>query len=196
MITDTSYSQSSQDLFVLYLLKNKINGTFVDIGCGHPININNTYLLEKYNWTGISIDFNQDYHKLWKHFRTNLYSNLDAFNINYDELFTKNFNDYIIDYLSLDIDDRYTDVLKLIPFDKYKFRVITIEHDFYIHGDLYRKQEREFLTKHGYQLLCGNVKNSGNIYEDWWVHPELVSDYQHLKSDEFEYTDIISKFVE
>jgi len=42
-----SNSQAAQDIFVLKCLKNKTEGTFVEIGSHDPILINNTYLLEK-----------------------------------------------------------------------------------------------------------------------------------------------------
>jgi len=52
-----SYSQIGQDLFVLFTLKNKKNGFFLEVGAGDGINLSNTYLLEKYyNWTGILIE--------------------------------------------------------------------------------------------------------------------------------------------
>ena len=31
-------------------------GIYVDLGCNHPIQFNNTYLLYKRGWTGINID--------------------------------------------------------------------------------------------------------------------------------------------
>lgn len=187
------YSQSGQDIFVSQLL-NKENGTFLDIGAGHPITINNTYLLEtKYNWKGSSIDMNSEFIQLWKDNRSNPFTCSDALTLNYEEYLKDNYKENVIDYLSIDIDNKYVDVLTSMPFDKYKFRVITIEHDYYIHGDVFRKGEREFLQKYGYYLLCSNVKNSGNIYEDWWVHPELVEDYKYLTCDSLEYTDILNK---
>jgi len=190
------YSQSGQDIFVSQLL-NKENGTFLDIGAGHPITINNTYLLEtKYNWKGSSIDMNSEYIQLWKDNRSNPFTCSDALTLNYEEFMKENFKDNVIDYLSLDIDNKYVDVLTSIPFDKYKFRVITIEHDYYIHGDVFRKGEREFLQKRGYYLLCSNVKNAGNMYEDWWIHPDLVEDYKYLTCDSEEYTDILKRMNE
>ena len=42
-----SYSQIFQDLLVLYLLKQKKNGSFIEIGVGNGIDLSNTYLLEK-----------------------------------------------------------------------------------------------------------------------------------------------------
>ena len=49
-----SYSQVFQDLFVIYLLNQKKNGYFIEIGVGNGVDLSNTYLLEKnYNWDGI-----------------------------------------------------------------------------------------------------------------------------------------------
>ena len=49
-----SYSQVFQDLFVVYLLKQKKNGNFIEIGVGNGVDLSNSYLLEKkYNWNGI-----------------------------------------------------------------------------------------------------------------------------------------------
>tara|TARA_Y100000768_G_C23458310_1_gene442527 strand:+ start:252 stop:419 length:168 start_codon:yes stop_codon:yes gene_type:complete len=48
--------QSLQDKFVLNMLKYKKNGYFLEIGSNDPININNTYILEKdYEWNGIMV---------------------------------------------------------------------------------------------------------------------------------------------
>jgi hypothetical protein len=52
-----SKSQAGQDLFVVGILQGKRNGTFLEIGSGHPIDISNTWLLELFfNFTGDSID--------------------------------------------------------------------------------------------------------------------------------------------
>jgi FkbM family methyltransferase len=50
----TSYAESHQDLFALYLLGNKKEGYFVDFGAGDGVTGSNSYLLEKnYQWSGI-----------------------------------------------------------------------------------------------------------------------------------------------
>jgi FkbM family methyltransferase len=50
-------SQLGQDLWVLEETGNKRNGYFVDIGTNDPVNINNTYILEKiYGWDGICVE--------------------------------------------------------------------------------------------------------------------------------------------
>lgn len=55
-IKRVTYSQDKEDLKVLKFFKNKKKGFYVDVGCFHPIKINNTYLLYKKNWRGINID--------------------------------------------------------------------------------------------------------------------------------------------
>ena len=40
------YGQSAQDYYVAKCTKEKINGTFVEIGSNHPMGVNNTFLLE------------------------------------------------------------------------------------------------------------------------------------------------------
>jgi FkbM family methyltransferase len=49
-----SYSQLFQDLFVLFVLKSKRNGFFVEFGATDGISLSNTYLLEReFRWRGI-----------------------------------------------------------------------------------------------------------------------------------------------
>jgi FkbM family methyltransferase len=52
-----SNSQYGEDL-VLKKLINKQFGYYVDVGCNHPINFNNTFFLYKSGFTGINIDPN------------------------------------------------------------------------------------------------------------------------------------------
>ena len=54
-----SYSMLGEDLVVNNFFKNKTNGTYVDVGCYHPIDGNNTHLLFKNGWNGINIDLNK-----------------------------------------------------------------------------------------------------------------------------------------
>ena len=179
-LTDTAdyYSQAAQDRFVymiLYgLLGKQDQGYYLEIGAGDPINTNNSYFFEKeLNWSGVSIDISKEHTKQWYAARSNLLLNEDATKSDYRTIlqsFPK-----VIDYLSLDIDECYADVLKKIPFKDYTFKVITIEHDFYRYGDLYRKQERQILESFGYHLLCSDVSISGFCFEDWWIHPSFFS---------------------
>jgi len=54
-----SYSMLGEDLVVSNFFKNKNNGNYVDVGCYHPIDGNNTYLLSKNGWKGVNIDLNK-----------------------------------------------------------------------------------------------------------------------------------------
>ena len=67
-------------------------------------------------------------------------------------------------------------MLLKIPFEKYKFAVITYEHDEYMDRSLnYKELSRQYLKEQGYVLVVGDIapdKNSN--YEDWYVHPDLI----------------------
>ena len=173
-----SFSQASQDRFVCALLPHFLKpqdpSYYLEIGAFHPIEINNTYFLEcSLHWKGVSIDISDDYVGFWEVCRANPLLIEDALQSDYAAILS----DFptTIDYLSLDIDGGYETVLERLPFDRYLFRVITIEHDAYRFGDSHRQKEREILFRHGYYLLCADVANKGYVYEDWWVHPSLFS---------------------
>ena len=52
-----SYSQFGEDIVVQNYFGDFI-GTYVDVGCFHPIKYSNTALLHKKGWKGINIDLN------------------------------------------------------------------------------------------------------------------------------------------
>ena len=54
-----SYSMNNEDLNILNYFGDKKNGLYVDVGCFHPLDRNNTYLLYLNNWRGINIDISQ-----------------------------------------------------------------------------------------------------------------------------------------
>ena len=59
-----SYSQIGQDIWVREVLKNKMNGYFVEFGSTNGKDLSNTYLLEKkFNWTGILAEPGKVWHK-------------------------------------------------------------------------------------------------------------------------------------
>lgn len=68
---NNSYSQFGQDVFLLdTLLKNRKGGVFVDVGGNDPVFWNNTYLLEKNDWSGVAFEPQQEFYKKWSEFRT------------------------------------------------------------------------------------------------------------------------------
>ena len=51
-------SQFGEDKKIIKLFDKNKKGTYLDIGCFHPIRQNNTYLMYKSGWKGINIDLN------------------------------------------------------------------------------------------------------------------------------------------
>lgn len=176
----TNYSQVFQDMFVLSMLDGKPNGKFLEIGSADPARGNNTFLLEKYyGWQGVAIEYNSHLADKYASERSSIVYRNNALDIDYSQLLSTHFTTTDIDYLQLDIDPAkftYGCLLK-IPFDQYRFSVITYEHDYY--ADLsrsYREKSRKFLESKGYVLVVNDVSADGICsFEDWWVHPELVS---------------------
>jgi len=178
---ERNYSQAYQDMFVLSMLKGKINGKFVEIGGCDPFHGNNTALLEsKFGWTGLTVELESKHVTEYRRQRplTNVYHS-NALQLDYRSIIKQNFGQVdVIDYLQLDIEpakNTYELLLK-IPFDTYKFAVITYEHDDYV--DVTKKckeNSRKYLTEKGYVLVAGDISTDGvSSFEDWWVHPDLV----------------------
>jgi len=176
--------QANQDKFVLSVLKEKSGGYFVEIGSNHPININNTYLLEKtYNWKGIMVEYERSFLPLYKEHRTNsIHIINDASKIDYKNLFETNNVPLAIDYLQIDLEAENGSTIQTLEkldneiFDTYKFATITFEHDVY-NTNLYntRQRSRDIFKRRGYICVFGDINNQGiNPYEDWYVHPDLV----------------------
>jgi hypothetical protein len=174
-----NYSEAFQDIFILTMLNGKRNGTYLEIGGGLPFYGNNTYLLEsEFDWHGITLDI--DVEPCERHFRDrkNISVCKDAKNLDYSQLLEDCNMPYNIDYLQLDCDPANItyDILNKIPFDKYKFAVITYEHDYYLdETKSFQDKSRVYLENFGYLRVVNNISPDDNRpYEDWWVHPDLV----------------------
>ena len=185
-------SQIGQDNFVIRALNGKKNGTFVDIGCFHPTEINNTVVLEQdYGWTGINIDIfadgeHEDKDKEWEFGNTKMSKTFsewavhrpeavvvkaDALVTDYSSLFKEHKLPKTIDYLSIDLEPPETtfDAFKLLPLNEYKFNVITYEHDGYRMGQEFIDETRHYITSFGY-VLAACVGNQ----DDFYIHHDLT----------------------
>lgn len=176
------YSDDRQDEFVAHILNFKKNGHYLDIGSCSSVGSNNTYFFESLDWKGICIEKNSQFNESYLT-RTCKYINEDALKINYELLFAQECFPNSIDYLSLDIDTESTSVLEKLPLDNYRFKVITIEHDSHVYGNLYKGRQREILKSKNYYLLGEDVLNiSGrnigqeHAWEDWWVDPDCFTE--------------------
>lgn len=197
------YADDRQDEFVANLLKFKRDGYYVDIGSCASTGSNNSYFFEsQLNWKGICIEKNPIFNDSYKE-RSCRYVNQDALTIDYEKMFKEENMPLSIDYLSLDIDEASVDALRKLPLKKYRFKVITIEHDSHVHGDLYKKPQREILIKNGYFLLCSEVLNQSGInigqehgWEDWYCDPAYFNpeELDHLISHRLSTEQIMQKF--
>jgi hypothetical protein len=191
-----NYSQANQDIFALECLDYKRDGFFLDLGCNDPINISNTYLLEKeYGWKGIAIDVDRELVDRFPAIRSCYSFCEDCTKIDYKSLLD-DFGVSHVDYLSLDLEPASVTLkcLEILPFASKTFGVITFEHDIYRFGPEIRDISRKLFESQGYHLLCKDVKNLGNPYEDWYVNPNFVDLNKVLKYESagMEHTEIIS----
>lgn len=197
------FSDAKQDAFVANILGFPRKGFYLDIGSAHSVKHNNTFYLDLLGLKGICIEFDSQWNSTYNTRNNCLYLNKDATAIDYNLLFDTNNFSQDIDYLSLDIDELSFSILQKLPFNRYRFKVITIEHDYYRFGDEYRKKQREFLESNGYYLLCADVyveqptfDKENASFEDWWVYPSFFNAnlLEKIKSDNCYPSQIIYKF--
>lgn len=175
-----TYAQVYQDMFILSMLNGKRGGKYLEIGSAKPWLGNNTALLEtEFDWVGVGLEYKQEFVNEYNSVRKNKVTLADATKVNYKKILKELAPDGVVDYLQLDCEPSKTtfDILLMIPFDLFKFAVITYEHDHYV--DItrsYRFKSRKYLESMGYELVVSDVSPDGiSTFEDWWVHPDLVS---------------------
>jgi hypothetical protein len=194
--------QSLQDEFLFNVTGGKKNGTFIEIGSNHPININNTYMLEKeHGWRGIMVEYDPQYLPLYTTIRPTAHHIIqDAQTIDWKKEITNANLPTNIDYLQIDLEvENGSTINTLVEVEKqlmadYKFAVVTFEHDIYrstAYGT--RERSRIIFERNGYFRVFSDVKHSNCPYEDWYVHPDLV-DMEYVRKiareESLEYTDI------
>jgi hypothetical protein len=168
-----SYSQAGQDDWVIETLKGKRDGTFLDVGCYMPMEINNTFKLEReFGWTGVGVDRAFRFKAEWENCDRKFHC-ADVLEIDWKGLCATYFHAPPIDYLSLDVDEHQLEVVRKFPWDKIHFNVMTIEHDSYRFGNEARDEIRSILKSHGYKMAVEDVAIAGVPFEDWWISESL-----------------------
>jgi FkbM family methyltransferase len=84
--------------------------------------------------------------------------------ITIDDLITQNNFPNYIDYLSIDTEGSELDILKTIDFNKFRFGIIDVEHNF---QDEKRKNINDLLTKNSYVFV------KENKWDDYYIHSSL-----------------------
>ena len=175
-----NHSQVFQDLFVLSVYDGKRGGTYLEVGSGPPEEKSNTLLLERdFEWKGFGVELNSTLVQAHDQYRKNKVFCADATKFeHYDELLNVLAVDGVIDYLQVDCEPPQItyETLYRIPFDRYKFGIVTFEHDYYADvSRSYRDKSRKFFKGRGYKLLVKDIVVEGkNTFEDWWYHPDVI----------------------
>jgi FkbM family methyltransferase len=189
------YSQAGQDKWIHEMIGDK--GFFVDCGAYDGIQTSNTYALENLGWKGICIEANPQFYQ-------SLCANRTSINIHravtdhwgmigfgHDKIGGETkvpcstLNKILshincptrIDYLSLDIEGQETNALTYLDFDKYKIKLITVEHNLYCEGPANKDKIFSLLTAQGFRRVIEDVKclDPNPLYfnqpfEDWYVN--------------------------
>ncbi len=187
-----SYSYSLKDVFVSTLIK-RVSGTYLEIGFTDPVVDSSTNLLEKdYIWRGVSVSDNSNIVNKFNSTRRNKAILSNPSTTDYRQILAAENMPSEIGYLQLDFEPVETSLsaLKIVPFNDYKFGIITFKHNFYKSNPNVRDESRKFLEQMGYELLITDVShNCLQSFEDWWVHPEVIKKYiSREKLDLIKYT--------
>jgi hypothetical protein len=178
-----SFSKEGQDKLVLTL--NKEPGFFLDIGCADPVYGNNSFLLELLGWKGILFDYSRADIDNAHRYRVNPAVQCDAKTMDWSWILNEVKAPSVIDYISLDVDEANTTVIRNFPLDKYEFKIMTYEHDRYNSGDNRKKAAEEVLSKYPqYVRLLNNAKVQGLEWEDWWINKNYFDEKVLSKSAE------------
>jgi hypothetical protein len=193
-----NYSQLFQDVFVLSVLDGKENGTYLQIGYTDTVYKNNTTLLEQtFGWKGVSICEDDELNTRFSQERRNTYFCGEVELLDYSKILSDMNTGDIIDYLQIDSGNvkKSFETLLSIPFDDYKFRIVTFKHDYYMDmTNGYRDKSRKYFKLCGYKLVVSDVSSDGiNSCEDWWYNPATIDSrfIDKFKSNSTEVVNIV-----
>jgi FkbM family methyltransferase len=183
------------------MLNNKKNGYFLDVGAYDGIKYSNSLLLEKdFDWNGLLIEAHPNNFDTLKNNRKNtlvpyavsdyngkiIFENecgtgskvvekngLSIDCITFEKMFEMYNVPNYIDYISLDIEGMEYLSLTKFPFDKYKFKLLTVEHNLYMSGSENKEKIKDILLKNGYLIYRENVSHNELPFEDWYINPNI-----------------------
>ena len=173
--------KEQQDEFAYLLLGNK--STFLDVGCYHPLQWNNTFSLERLGWTGLMIDIEDKWVNLCNSNRLNQAYLCDITKKeNFIGILENHWPEKHFGYISMDADTGNVKGLSNYLESGYSFDVMTYEHDSYQCGDERKAPSKEILESYGYFLLFEDMTCTDDnlVWEDWWINPRKFN--QHIMS--------------
>lgn len=199
-----SFSQAGQDRFVVAVTGgigiDSQGGTFFDVGCCHPHELSNTFVLESvYGWKGIMVDNDPGAVEQCRNKRISAVIEGDATAIDWEAAIEKHLPRVadctrVVDYLSIDVDGATVAALANLFKNYLRFCVVTVEHDAYRFGDGPRKDIEDLMHGYGYELVCRDVCSAeGHPFEHWYVHPAHVAaeKYERFRCEGKRWTEIL-----
>lgn len=117
-----SYSQLGEDIAIKHILKNDLKidkGVYLDVGCNHPINFSNSFLLYLDGWNGITIDLNENLIALHKSERKMDISIVAAVSDVKENIQVFEFEDQLINTISKDFYNSWKDKSRLVDSSKF-----------------------------------------------------------------------------
>jgi hypothetical protein len=144
-------------------------GEYLEVGASHPIDISNTFALEKLGWTGLSIDISDSCKQVWEEKRINPLIIADALTFEYPKKKR-------IDYLQLDVDPSEVTFKSLLQVLKSgtRFSIITYETDSYADKN-FVMPSRNILQSEGYKLIKPDVLCGFGPFEDWYIDESVIN---------------------
>lgn len=183
------YSQAGQDEWVHSIIGD--SGYFVDVGAHDGIVHSNTYALEQLGWDGVCVEPNPDAFEQLASNRSRFVSNFAISDhdglVPFDGVCVGTGSGIpcrtlsallefaaappVIDYLSIDVEGHECAVLAGMDFDRWKVRLMTVEHNAYLRGSGHKDLIYSFLTARGFERVVEDVVAPGyGIFEDWYQH--------------------------
>tara|TARA_B110001450_G_scaffold152777_1_gene142551 strand:- start:40 stop:747 length:708 start_codon:yes stop_codon:yes gene_type:complete len=180
------YSIFGEDQFVNNYFKNKSTGFYIDVGCYHPLDGNNTHLLHKRGWHGINLDINFYSIKLFDFFRkkdVNIHSGASNKKDKLAMYYRKEIN------MLNTLDEKIAKIHFINGYKKKNVQVNTL--NFFITKHFKKSKKIDFLNidtegtelnvlkslnfkRYKPQLICIEIHNSKKMYD---------TNYSYLKSN-------------
>lgn len=177
-------SEIGQDVFAISVNQCRRDAYFLELGAAMATECNTTWIAERdFGWRGLMVECLDRWVHEYKAVRKSDFAIADATTLDYATYFKEHSYPADMAYLQMDLEpmDRSTlnalEHLEKTIFPNYRFAAVCFEHDAY-KGDEYntRVVSREKMTHNGYFLLFPDIRQQyGWIFEDWYVHPDLVN---------------------
>ena len=80
-----------------------------------------------------------------------------------------------------------------VAINKNNVGIITFEHEAYRIGDEIKLESEKILNDLGFYMLCENVCNDGNSFENWYINTNIydIKDFEYFISNNKEWSEII-----